>query len=120
MRRLLLACVVAVVTTTGCARLEYSSRVLHRVPSPDGQLVAICQEVPVFDGPEFDVRLERPDGRVVRRLLHRGDGGGGRETPGPAEGPSLAVLPSHVANITMVDVNWALAHVAERNQHWFV
>src|SRR4029453_19583237 len=105
MRRLLLACVVAVVTTTGCARLEYSSRVLHRVPSPDGQLISICQEVPVFDGPEFDVRLERPDGRVVRRLLHMGDGGGGSEITRSADGTSLAGLKSHGAHITLRDVH---------------
>jgi hypothetical protein len=120
MRRLFLACVVAVVTATGCARLGYSSRVLHRVPSPDGQLVAVCQEVPVFDGPEFDVRLERLDGRMVRRLFHMGDSGGCSEMTWSADGTSLAVLTSHVANLAVVDVRWAIAHAAERNHHWFV
>ena len=120
MRRLLLACVMTVVAAAGCARFGYSSRVLHRVPSPDGQLMAVCQEVPVLDGPEFDVRLERPDGRMVRLLFHMGDGGGCSEMTWSADGTSLAVLTSHVANITMVDVRWAIAHAAERNRHWFV
>jgi len=119
MKRVILACLAAVVAA-GCARLGYSSRVLHRIPSPDGQLVAVCQEVPVFDGPEFDVRLERPDGRLVRRLLHMGDGGGCSEVTWSPDGESLAVLTSHVAGITMIDVRWAVAHPAERNQHWFV
>ena len=119
MRRLVLACVAGLLAV-GCARLGYSSRVLHRVPSPDGQLVAVCQEVPVFDGPEFDVRLERPDGRVVRRLVHMGDGGGCSELTWSPDGGSLAVLTSHVAGITIVDVSWAIAHTAELNKHWFV
>jgi hypothetical protein len=111
---------MAVVAAAGCARFGYSDRVLHRAPSPDGQLVAVCQEVPVFDGPEFDVRLERPDGRVVRRLFHMGDGGGCSEMIWSADSTSLAVLTSHVANITVVDVHWAVAHAAEPNHHWFV
>jgi hypothetical protein len=119
MRRPVLACVVAVAAAVGCARLGYSSRVLHRVPSPDAQLVAVCQEVPIFDGPEFDVRLERPDGRVVRRLFHMGDGGGCSEMTWSPDGRFLAVLTSHVAGITIIDVGWALAHATEQNRHWF-
>jgi len=121
MKTMLLASVMAgIVAGAGCARFGYSSRVLHRVPSPDGQLLAVCQEVPIFDGPEFDVRLERPDGRVVRALFHMGDGGGCSEMVWSPDGHSLAVLTGHVAGITVVDVSWALANPAERNQHWFV
>jgi len=120
MRKLILVgAMVTAVAATGCGRFGYSNRVLHRVPSPDGQLVAVCQEVPVFDGPEFDVRLERGDGRLVRRLIHMGDGGGCGEMTWSADGNSLAVLTSHVANITMIDVRWAVAHPAEQNRHWF-
>src|SRR6188768_4196270 len=64
------------IVSAGCARFGYTNRVLHRVPSPNGQVVAICQEVPVFDGPEFDVRLERADRSLIRQLFHMGDGGG--------------------------------------------
>lgn len=116
---MLVAVMVAIVTTAGCGRMGFSRRVVHRVPSPDGELVATCQEVPVFDGPEFDVRLERPDGRLVRRLIHMGDGGGCSEVMWSADGSSLAVLTSHVADITMIDVRWALAHPDEQNRHWF-
>ena len=110
---------VAVVAAAACGRLGFSSRVLHRVASPDGRVVAVCQEVPVFDGPEFDVRLERPDGRLVRRLIHMGDGGGCSELAWSADGNSLAVLTGHVSDITVIDVRWALAHPDEQNRHWF-
>ena len=120
MRSLAIGGVVLLIAAGGCARLGYSSRVLHRVPAPDGHLVAVCQEVPVLDGPEFDVRLERSDGRTIRRLFHMGDGGGCSEMTWSADGTSLAVLTSHVANIAVVDVRWAIAHALERNQHWFV
>ena len=118
---MILASVMAgIVAAAGCARLGYSSRVLHRVPSPDGQLLAVCQEVPVFDGPEFDVRLERPDGRLVRTLFHMGDGGGCSEMVWSHDGRSLAVLTRHVAGITVADVSWALANPTERNKHRYV
>lgn len=121
MKTMLVASVMAgIVVGAGCGRFGYSSRVLHRLPSPDGQLLAVCQEVPVFDGPEFDVRLERPDGRLVRSLFHMGDGGGCNEMVWSHDGRSLAVLTGHVAGITVVDVRWALANPAERNRHWFV
>ena len=121
MKTMLLASVMAgIVACAGCARFGYSSRVLHRVPSPDGRLLAVCQEVPIFDGPEFDVRLERPDGRLVRALFHMGDGGGCSEMVWSHDGRSLAVLTGHAANLTVVDVSWALANPSERNKHWFV
>ena len=49
-----------------------------------------------------------------------GDGGGCNEMTWSPDGRSLAVLTSDVAGITMIDVRWAIAHTAERNQHWFV
>jgi hypothetical protein len=117
--RLLASVMAGIVAGAGCARFGFSSRVLHRVTSPDGQFVAVCQEVPVFDGPEFDVRLERPDGRLARALFHMGDGGGCSEIVWSHDGRSLAVLTSHLAGITVVDVSWALANPVERNRHWF-
>lgn len=103
----------------GCARFGYSNRVLHRVPSPNGQVVAVCQEVPVLDGPEFGVRLEHPDGSLIRNLFHMGDGGGCGEVVWAEDGRTLAVLTSHVATITVVDVEWALSHLAVEQRHWF-
>jgi hypothetical protein len=103
----------------GCGRFGYTNRVLHRLPSPDGQIVAVCQEVPVFDGPEFDVRLEGMDGRVVRPLFHMGDGGGCSEVSWSADGRILAVLTSHIAEVHVIDVEWALSHPDVQNSHWF-
>jgi hypothetical protein len=105
---------------TGCARLGYTDRVLHRLPSPDGNIVLVCQEIPVFDGPEFEVRLERPDGSRMRDLYRMGDGGGCDEVRWSGDGRTLAVLTSHVAGIAIVDVEWALSHPDVQNSHWFV
>lgn len=105
--------------SVGCAKFGYSDRVLHRVASPSGQLVAVCQEVPVFDGPEFELRLERPDGTVLRELLRMGDAGGCSELAWSPDGRLLAVLTSHVSDISIVDVEWAMSRSAERNRHWF-
>ena len=105
--------------SVGCARFGYTDRVRQRVPSPDGKLVAVCQEVPVFDGPEFDVRLERPEGGTVRALYRMGDAGGCDELIWSGDGSTLAVLTSHVAGISIVDVEWAVAHPRESNGHWF-
>jgi hypothetical protein len=104
----------------GCAQVGYTDRVLHRVPSPDGQLTAVCQEVPVFDGPEFEVRLERPDGTVVRTLHSMGDAGGCEEIVWSADGRTLAVLTAHVAGITLIDIGGAQAHPQVQNRHWFI
>jgi hypothetical protein len=82
-------------------------------------VVAVCQEVPVFDGPEFDVRLERTDRTVIRQLFHMGDGGGCSEVVWSEDGRTLAVLTSHVATITVVDVEWALSHPTVMERHWF-
>lgn len=113
-----LACLL-LVAHAGCARFGYTDRVLHRVPAPDGRVVAVCQEVPVLDGPEFDVRLERPDGTRLRSLFHMGDGGGCGELVWSPDGRLLAVLTSHVANINVLDVEWALQHPQVENSHWF-
>ena len=74
----------------GCAKFGYTDRVLHRVQSPDGLTIAVCQEVPMFDGPEFDVRLERRDGTRIRELFHMGDGGGCDELIWSPDGRTLA------------------------------
>lgn len=116
---MLLMGAVVTCTAVGCARFGYTNRVLHRVPSPNGQLVAVCQEVPVLDGPGFTVRLERPGGEVVRKLFEMGDGGGCSEVVWSPDGRSLAIVTRHVATINMVDVAWAVAHPDVDNRHYF-
>jgi hypothetical protein len=106
-------------TAAGCAEVGYTDRVLHRVVSPGGQLVAVCQEVPVFDGPEFELRLERPDGTIVRELLRMGDAGGCSEVAWSPDGRLLAVLTSHVSEIGILDVEWAMSRREEPNRHGF-
>jgi len=81
---------------------------------------AVCQEVPILEGPEFDVRLEHPDGGVLRELYHMGDDGGCSEVVWAPDGRFLAVLTSHVANISIIDVPWALRPPQVSNSHWFV
>jgi hypothetical protein len=121
MRNLLVAIAFAalLIPSTGCAKFGYSDRVLHRVPSPDGQVVAVCQEVPILDGPEFDIRLERPDGSLIRKLFHMGDAGGCAEVVWSRNGRMLAVLTTHVATISIVDAEWAMSHPAVLEAHWF-
>lgn len=109
---------LAVATTGACARLGFSDRVLARVPSPDGQLVAVCQEVPAFDGPDFAVRLERPDGSIVRRLYEAADGDRCSEVAWAPDGRTLAVLIGHVARVRFIDVAWALDHPALDTHVW--
>jgi hypothetical protein len=93
---------------SGCAGLGYTSRVRIRAASPDGQLIAVCQEVPVFDGPNFEVRLERPDGTRLHRVLQSGDGDPCDEIAWSPDGRGFAMLSSHVARIMLVDVGRAL------------
>jgi hypothetical protein len=67
---------LASVIAAGCgafADLGFSNRVLHDVASPDGHFRAICQEVPAFDGPEYQTRLHLKDGTFVRNLAYGGD-----------------------------------------------
>jgi WD40 repeat protein len=109
---------LAVAAVSGCAALGYSSEVVWRVKSPDGQLVAVCQQVPVFDGPNYDVRLERPDGTVVRQLYGIGDGDPCSEVVWSPDGQLLAVLSAHVALVRFVDVGWALSHPDVQTAAW--
>jgi len=102
----------------GCARLGFTDRVLLRVSSPDGETVAVCQEVPEFDGPGFAVRLERPDGTVVRRLYEIGDADGCSEIAWASDGRTLAVLTAHVARLRFIDVAWAVSHPSVETAHW--
>jgi hypothetical protein len=102
--------ILAACGSQGCAELGYSDRVLHRVASPaDTALIAVCQEVPAFDGPGYDIRLERPDKTVVRRLYASGDGDPCHEIAWSADGRTLAVVSSHVARAAIVDVAGALS-----------
>lgn len=103
----------------GCARFGYSDRVLQRVPSPDGKIVAVCQEIPVFDGPDKDVRLEHPDGTVIRKLSYLGDASGCDEMIWSQDGQTLAMLTSHVATVYLLDVKWALEHPDVAERHWY-
>ncbi len=72
----------------------------------------------MFDGPEFDVRLERRDGTRFRELFHMGDGGGCDELIWSPDGRTLAVLTGATATIRMADVDWALAHPEIHERHW--
>jgi hypothetical protein len=102
--------VLAMIGSQGCAEWGYRDRVLHRVPSPaDATLVAVCQEIPAFDGPDHDIRLERPDRTVIRRLYTIGDGDPCHEMAWSADGRTLAVVSSHVARAVVVDVARALS-----------
>jgi hypothetical protein len=99
----------AALAASACARFGYSDRVLLRVPSPDGRLIAVCQEIPEFDGPGYDIRVERGDGALVRRLYRIGDGDPCSEIAWSPDGRTLVVLSSHVARLRFVDVTRALA-----------
>lgn len=110
--------VASALASSGCAGLGFTDEVLWRLPSPDGQVIAVCQEVPVFDGPDYSVRLERPDGRVLRPLYEIGDGDPCSEMAWSPDGRTLAVLSGHVARVRFVDVAWALSHPETRTAHW--
>jgi hypothetical protein len=113
-----LAALLATTGTVGCSALGYRDRVLWRVPAPDGTLVAVCQEIPELDGPGYDVRLERQDGTLVRRLYTIGDGDPCSELAWSSDGRALAVLTGHVARLRFVDVDWALHNPAVTTAHW--
>ncbi|MBE3087967.1 MAG: hypothetical protein IMZ71_02465 [Chloroflexi bacterium] len=91
---------------------------LWRVASPNGQIVAVCQEVPAFDGPGYDVRLERPEGGLMRQLYRSGDGDPCTEVVWSPDGRTLAVLSGHVARVRFVDVGWALDHPEVQTAYW--
>jgi hypothetical protein len=98
----------ACLVLSGCARFGFTDRVLHSVRSPDGEFVAVCQEVPVLDGPDFDIRLHRPDGTLMRRLYGIGDGDPCHEVVWSPDSKALAVLSRHVGRIVLVDIEEAL------------
>jgi hypothetical protein len=103
------------VAVTACAEFGFTDRVLWRVPSPDGRLVAVCQEVPEFDGPSYDVRLERADRTLLRALYRIGDGDPCSEMAWSPDGRTLAVLSGHVARVRFVDVASALDRPTKRS-----
>ena len=100
----LLACAVLLLGAAACARLGFSDRVLHTVPSPDGRFVAVCQEVPAFDGPEYSTRLHRPDGTFVRNLAYGGDAQPCHEVVWAPDGKLLAILARQNSAVTLVDL----------------
>ncbi len=106
------------VALSHCAAFGFSNRVLWRVPSPDQQLMAVCQEIPELDGPSYNVRLEQPNGALVRQLYDIGDGDPCSEVVWSPDGRKLVVMSGHVARIRIVDVQWALSHPAEATGHW--
>ena len=110
---------LAVAGFCGCVGLGgYSNRVLWRVTSPNGRIVAVCQEAPAFDGPGYVVRLERPDGGLMRRLYEIGDGDPCAEVVWSSDGRTLAVLSGYVARVRFVDVGWALDHPGVQTAYW--
>ena len=106
---LLAAASLALATTYACGQLGYSNRVLQRVPSPDGQLVAVCQEIPAFDGPGYDIRVEDLSGRVRAHLYQGLDDDQCDEIVWSADGESLAVLTRFIARVRVVNVTRSLA-----------
>lgn len=112
------AVLLAALSASGCAALGFSDKVLWRVPAPDGGLVAVCQEIPAFDGPGYDVRLERVDGSLVRRLYSIGDGDPCSEVVWSADSKTLAVLSGHVARVRFVDIAWVLENPGIQTAHW--
>ena len=120
MRRLTVIGLVLIAGTaaTGCGRFGYRDRVLWRVPSPDGTIVAVCQQVPMLDGPNYDVRLERPNGTLLHRLYEIADGDPCSEVTWSTDGKTLAVLSGHVARVRFVDVDWALRNPGVTTASW--
>ena len=97
------AVLVLLVAGAGCGQLGYSSRVLHRLPSPDGRLVAVCQEIPEFDGPGYDLRVEDRGGRRQVRLFRGFDADQCDEMVWAADGSALAVLTRYRALLRVID-----------------
>lgn len=82
--------------------------------------MAVCQEVPILDSPDYEVRLEETSGTVVRPLYRIGDGDPCREIAWSGDARPLVVLTSHGAGIRFVDVAWALSHTdADISSHFW-
>lgn len=109
-----LAMLIAAWALSGC-----QARTVIRAMSPDGQFVAVCRAIPVFDGPDFEVRLERPDGSVVRTLYRIGDGDACDEIAWAPDGQGLAILTGHLARVRFVDVAFARAHPDVEPRSWY-
>jgi hypothetical protein len=109
---------LAVAAESGCSKFGYTNRVLWRVASPDRSVVAVCQEIPEFDGPGYDVRLERPDGSRIAQLYRIGDGDPCSELAWSPDGKVLAVLSAHVARIRLVDVARVLREPTVATRYW--
>jgi hypothetical protein len=106
------AVLVLLVAGAGCGQLGYSSRVLHRLPSPDGRLVAVCQEIPEFDAPGYDLRVDDRGGRRQARLFRGFDADQCDEIVWAADGSALAVLTRYRALLRIIDVRSSLARPA--------
>jgi hypothetical protein len=104
-----LAC-LPLVAASGCGQLGYTARILWEVPSPDGQLLAVCQEVPFFDGPGHELRLEDGAGRVIRSFFGYSDADPCDELVWSANGGRLAMVTRHDGTVRILDVARALAH----------
>lgn len=109
---------LAVAAESGCSRLGYTDRVLWRVPSPDGSVLAVCQEIPELDGPGYDLRLESPDGSRIAQLYQIGDGDPCSELAWSPDGKVLAVLSAHVARIRFVDIAFVLREPTRPTRSW--
>jgi hypothetical protein len=114
-----LAAVIAAIAITGCRELGFTNRVLWRLAAPDGKTFAVCQEIPEFDGPSFDIRLEAADGSLLRRLYRIGDGDPCTEMAWSPDGQALAVLSGHVARVRVVDVALAMRRRPEDTTRHF-
>jgi hypothetical protein len=103
---------------SACSRFGYTNRVLWRVPSPDGAVVAVCQEIPEFDGPGYDIRLESGDGSRIAQLYQIGDGDPCSELAWSPDAKVLAVLSGHVARIRFVDVARVVRDPTVPTKYW--
>ncbi len=101
-----------------CALAGCQQRTAIRVTSPDGHLVAVCREIPVLGGPDYELRLERLDGSLVRTLSQIGGGAPCHEVAWAPDGQVVAILTGHVARVRFVDVAWALAHPGVDTRYW--
>ncbi len=111
------AIVISILAVEGCAQLGLRNRVLHRVASPDGTMVAVCQELPRLDGPDYAIRLEHPNGRAIRHLYEIGKSYACSEIAWSSDGKTIGILSRHSAIVKLVDVQWALDHPRIETSH---